>query len=544
MAASAPNDTTPHQPDPRPTGDLEYLFQQKFAEAEVTPRASFWDQLDHELVVQQHEQIVQENTAYRRRLVLHRWVAAACLLLALGFGSWAYLGSGSLPASDELAVNTGFGSAAGQQATAGSVGTLDGNETLSAAGAESSSQSSNSQAAAGLLAAINSNADEQAVLGMDRTYASAAGTYHSANTYGLPAGQEAGVEYGLAGAHYASERYAPGAAGILQTNASTSATGTDTYSFAGSGLLTPRAAYLRNLLGLGRPDTLKPALLAVPQPAITEGVAATTPEEEQKETPKLWKRLRLGGGYAVGTFNPNINFSRTDGRVKADPVSNALRSYYQEEAEDEYRRNLRSGLSQRVALTASFALNKHWTLTAAAEAAELRATSATTYGFIDGKQVGPQAADIFSRPAAYNSALPQPRTTSYRYRTATVPVGVRYGSSKAGLSLYTKVGAAVSVLLSSRSELEGSPAATRSYTYKSTDSPYRQVLVSGRGGAGVRYQPASASWNLNVGPTAETYFTTLNANPSQRAINQSRPYSLGLEASVEFGAPKPMPGVQ
>jgi hypothetical protein len=121
---------------------------------------------------------------------------------------------------------------------------------------------------------------------------------------------------------------------------------------------------------------------------------------------------------------------------------------------------------------------------------------------------------------------------------------VRYGSNKAGLSLYAKVGAAVSLLVNSRSELEGSPEATRTYTTRSTDSPYRQVLTSVRGGAGVRYQPVTSTWSLAVGPTAEAYLTTLNANPSQRAVNQSRPYSLGIEASVEFGSPKPMPGVQ
>ncbi|WP_426493235.1 hypothetical protein [Hymenobacter sp. 102] len=536
MAASAPNDTTPNQPDPRPTGDLEYLFQQKFAEAEVTPRASFWDQLDHELVVQQHEQVVQENTAYRRRLVLHRWVAAACLLLALGFGSWAYLSTQPLGSAPDFAAQLGAADAAGQLSATAATTTAPGTtDAASAAAGTSVTQE--------LLALAGSSSSAPQV-GNPGSRAVAGGYYGAYNAGQAIATQESRFGYGYTEASYAGSQYTNGSAGIRLTAAGTGTSALDPYALSEAGLLAPRAAYLRRLLGLGRPDTLKPALQAVPQPAVTEALAAAAPEQEQKETPKLWKRLRLGGGYAVGTFNPNINFSRTDGRVKADPVSNALRSYYQEEAEDEYRRNLRSGLAQRVALTASFALNRHWTLTAAAEAAELRATSATTYGFIDGKQVGPQAADIFSRPAAYSPAPPQPRTTSYRYRTAAVPVGVRYGSNKAGLSLYAKVGAAVSVLLSSRSELEGSPGATRSYTYKSAESPYRQVLVSGRSGAGVRYQPASANWSLNVGPTAEAYFTTLNANPNQRAINQSRPYSLGLEASVEFGAPKPMPGVQ
>lgn len=532
MAASAPN--TPDSPTPRPTGDLEHLFQQKFAEAEVTPRASLWDQLDHELVIQQHEQVVQENTTYRRRLVMHRWVAAACLLLALGFGSWAFLGNSGLNSSPELAAGTSAESGTGFRLGEGA-----------ATGATvASGASSGGAAAAGVLASATENgmgrqqlpegaivpADQRSGLGQ-----MLAGLYESV-TGERSGGYDAGQ---LRGEGLGNRQYAAGAASLFASHSSAA----ENAFFAGSGLLEPRAAYLRNNLGLRRPDTLKPALLAVPQaPTQTQELAAVEPE--QKETPRLWKRLRLGGSLAAGSFSPNINFSHTDGRVKADPVTTALRSYYQDEAEDEYRRNLRPGLSQRVALTASYALNKHWTLTGGAEVAEQRATSATTYGFIDGKQVGREAADIFSRPAAYNAAPAQPRTTSYHYRTAAVPVGVRYGSNKAGLSLYAKVGAAVGVLLSSRSELDGSPEATRAYSAKSTDSPYRQVLTSLRGGAGVRYQPATASWSLAVGPAAETYLTTLNANPSQRVANQSRPYSLGIEASVEFGTPKPMPGVQ
>ncbi|AHJ99249.1 outer membrane beta-barrel protein [Hymenobacter swuensis] len=536
MAASAPN--TPDSPTPRPTGDLEHLFQQKFAEAEVTPRASLWDQLDHELVIQQHEQVVQENTTYRRRLVVHRWVAAACLLLALGFGSWAFLGNSGLNSSPELAAALPGSNASAENGAGFRLG-----EGAAIGATVASGASSGGAAAAGGLASVTENGmgSQQVPEGATAPAGQRSGLGQMlAGLYESVTGGRSGYDAGqLSDEGRGSRQYAAGAATLFASHSPAA----ENAFFAGFSLMEPRAAYLRNNLGLRRPDTLKPALLAVPQaPAQMQELAAVEPE--QKETPKLWKRLRLGGSLAAGSFSPNINFSHTDGRVKADPVTTALRSYYQDEAEDEYRRNLRAGLSQCVALTASYALNKHWTLTGGAEVAEQRATSATTYGFIDGKQVGREAADIFSRPAAYNAAPAQPRTTSYHYRTAAVPVGVRYGSNKAGLSLYAKVGAAVSVLLSSRSELDGSPEATRAYSAKSTDSPYRQVLTSLRGGAGVRYQPATASWSLAVGPAAETYLTTLNANPSQRVANQSRPYSLGVEASVEFGTPKPMPGVQ
>ncbi len=311
------------------------------------------------------------------------------------------------------------------------------------------------------------------------------------------------------------------------------------------GTLNTRSSMLRNGLGLGRPDRLKSVALAAP--AVMPVAATATTENEPKVAGKLWKRLHVGGSYAVGAFNPNINFSRTDARTQADAVTTALQSYYQEDAEKEYRRNLRSGLSQRVALTASYEMGRHWTAATGLEYADNRATSATTYGFLDGRQVGREAPAIFARPAAYaaNSyAAPQAKTTSYRYRTAAVPVSVAYGSHKSGLSLYAKAGAVLSVLLSSRSELEGSPEAARTYDIRSAESPYRNLFASGRLGGGVRYQPVLSTWNLTVGPSAEVFVTTLNANPTRRAVNQNRPYSLGVEATLEFGSAKSMPGVQ
>lgn len=534
MAASAPN--TPNTPDQRPTGDLEYLFRQKFAEAEVAPRASFWDQLDHELVVQQNEQVVQENVSYRRRLTVHRWVAAACLLLALGVGSWAFLWQQGSVAGPDLAVLLPAGTA--EQAATPEPGL---NLETATSGSEAASVAAGE--AGGL--ALASGAAAESVAASELGYAGAL----QSSGY-VRGGREAAGERAASGLFYASDP-TNSAAGSYAAFYRASDFGSESPALgSGSAFLTslagvpPRPAQLRNYLGLLHPDSLKPALRAVPQPVTIPAELADVEEPEQKEAPKLWRRLRLGGGYAVGSYNPNINFSRADGRTNSTAITNALRDYYQEEAEDEYRRNLRAGVSQRAALMVSYALNKHWTVTSGAEVAEQRASSATTYGFVNGKQIGPAAADLFNRPAAYSPAPAQPRVTNYRYRSAAVPVSVRYGSTKQGLSLYAKVGAAVSVLLSSRSEVEGTPEAALTYTLKSAESPYRQVLTSVRGGTGVRYQPMASGWNLVVGPTAEAGLTTLNANPNQRGSRQSRPYSFGLEASVEFGAAKPQPIAQ
>ncbi|WP_019946255.1 hypothetical protein [Hymenobacter aerophilus] len=521
-SANPPSDN--HQPSSRPTGDLEHLFRQKLAEAEVRPRANFWDQLDNELVAQQHTDMVRQNAIYRQRAAMYRWAAAACLVLALGAASWAYLAQSARPGAPQLAATA--------ESAASSLGLA-----LPQAGADRYDH------LAGLAATLAAN----------EAAAQSAGAYESGYASGrMPRGASqsaAGYEpvaTGLASAaDFAGTYSGSGSLALLGGNRHAA-----TWSQPGNLAVSFDDLNLRDELGLGRPGQRRLALPAeaAAAPALK---AAFTPEPTHKAPGKLWKRLRVGGSYALSVFNPNINFSRADGRTKSDPVTDALRSYYQEDAEREYRRNLRSGPSQRVALTAAYQLSPHWTLTTGAEWAESRASSATSFGFLDGKQVGSEAPDLFAQRnsnvsfgvSSASGAAPA-RPTSYRYRTAAVPVTLTYGSGKSGLSLYAKAGAVVSLLINSRSELEGSPDATRSYDIRSSESPYRTLFASGRVGGGVRYQPVLSTWNVTVGPSAEVFITPLNANPSQRAARQTRPYSLGVEATVEFGSTKVMPAVQ
>ncbi|QJX46198.1 hypothetical protein HMJ29_04295 [Hymenobacter taeanensis] len=523
--------------NPRPSGDLEHLFRQTFAEAEIQPRTNLWEQLDHELVVQQ-------NDSFRRRLVVHRWVAAACLLLALGFGSWAALWQ----------LNKGN---AGPVAATGTRGAGNSRTGLEA-GAATDAQSGNNSSATELA-----NDGTQPGAGADAADLLAMGPLGQSGVYGAATGAGAGNLYsGAAAASAAREQayelgqlnsYAAANRPAAYGRSGGTAEGGINYGFASQGQygaatssdnlmgLSYLTSRLRSSLGLGLPDTLKPSLLAQPMPAAAQLAAVTPPASEEHQAPKLWHRLRVGGTYAASAFNPNINFSQVDGRVNADAVTLALNSYYREDAETEYRRNLRAGLAQRVALTVDYAITKKWSVGSGVELADQRATSATSYGFIDGKQVRSSDVVLFSSASrAYPTVPQEARTTSYRYRSASVPVTVRYGSSRPGASLYAKVGAAVNVLLSTHSELDGSPGVARTYTLASQDSPYRKVMTTVRGGAGVRYQPATAKWSMAVGPVAEAGLTTLNAHPNQATLHQSRPYSIGLEASVEFGTVRPV----
>ena len=107
-------------------------------------------------------------------------------------------------------------------------------------------------------------------------------------------------------------------------------------------------------------------------------------------------------------------------------------------------------------------------------------------------------------------------------------------ASSSGVSR-SKRRAASSALFSVRAEVDGYPEATRTYTLHSGNDAYRKVMTNVRGGAGAQFRPETGNWAFTFGPTAEVGLLSLNAHPAQDFLHQSRAYSFGLEAGVEFG---------
>ncbi|MBC6612111.1 hypothetical protein H8B15_14375 [Hymenobacter sp. BT507] len=538
MGTSA-NKAAPTSPDPRPTGDLEYLFRQKLGEAEVAPRLQLWEQLDHDLLVQQNE-------TYRKRLLLHRWVAAACVLLLLGAGSWLGVQQLQTATSPELATTTTHAAAdysataaerraaaqAGSLAEAGTVLAGQGKKELDMA-AELGETSAGNQ----LLAALSQ--PEGGSMG------------RSAYTRGQLAGAGASASAGFANTF--SRNGSPVFAAYMP--ATTEASHGTEASASTWELLTARAARLGSALGhFTHPDTLKPSLLAAP-PMLAAAMPPVEEEDKKKRTLGGW---RFGGSHAVSAFNPNINFAQASAQSTASAINNlafldsrGVQNVAYEAGAAEYRQNLRAGVGQRMALTAARPVGKHWVLLAGVEAAEYRASSETSFSSVAQSETAyagrataayQAAPNSFSNSAAYArdavAYTATPRATSYRYRTVGVPVAARYGSQRTGVSLYAKVGAAVDLLLGSRVEVADEDAATREYSLSTANSPYRQVIATVRGGGGVQYRPAGATWAILAGPTAEAGLTTLNRDPAQALLRRSRPYMVGVEASVEFGGGK------
>ena len=270
------------------------------------------------------------------------------------------------------------------------------------------------------------------------------------------------------------------------------------------------------------------AQLALPAGLATPALQAVALPAPPALAPE--RRWQFGLTYAASSYQPNIDFSKD---VDAyNPAMGANSVELTRSAAAEYRSHLRAGLGQRLGGWASRRLgSSRFALRTGLEVTESRAQSASTVAF-----VGEQVADLsYLLPAA--SPL---RTSTHRYRTASIPVEVSYrGAARPGFSLYGKLGGVFNTLFSVHSEVEGNPEAARTYTLSSINSPYRRYSASVRGGVGVRYQPAGHYWSLNVGPVVEGGILSLNLDPIQDFWKQQRPYSFGLEAGVELGrAPK------
>lgn len=534
-----PNDFPPSPPASGagpPKGNLEELFRHHLADAGAAPRPLVWERLDNALLVRQNE-------SYRRRLVATRWVAAASLLLATlaGAGWWAR----QMPAGPAVAT-------AGQPW--GAAGALGGPKRPPTGGA-----GTQRGALPGTSGPTNS-ASRPAAMGSATAAAGPAIGRRSSSPWLAAAGTKAWTARGGG----RPETVAPPAAALRAAAPADNQPGgaaprprpdmafnagppRGSQAFAGAALHRRAASDDGGTLmavSAGAPSTGRPSawgeawgLLAL-RPAALAGAPLVRPLPTGLAVVAVvpnvaapLRRWQFGASYTAGVFHPNADFSQaTNPTATAIPYSSAAATSalsLTNRSAAEYRAYLHGGLDQRVSLRATRLLGGHWALSTGLELAQHEAQSATSTSF-----VGEQLLDY-----AYAFAPPATlRTTSFRYRTAGVPVELRYANPvKRGWSAYGRVGAVVSALLNVRSEVADEPQATKTYSLTAAGSPYRRLLTTLRGGAGVQYRPATGRWALSAGPTAELGVLSLNAQPVQDFAHQRRPYSFGLEAAVDFG---------
>ena len=550
---------------PKTTGSLEELFRHHLGEeAAVPPRPMLWDQIDNSLLIRQNE-------TYRRRLAATRWVAAASLLLATlaGTGWWAGRTS-VLGTSEEMAANSrpATASPVGRATTAATLGLKD---VAGPAGASNDDAPVTSQPNRATLAANPGNANGTGVAATTNSkytgFGPASAVRYSAGQ--RPAPESVGQAGLAAGSGTAAATIAAVAASETTASATNPATNQPSAGEQSANQLTDRMLAAANVAGTAAAGTAA-AVGSGTAGAMGSGVAATTsvvaaaasaatvaPEEvgllatrqaslglanatalpnglatvPTEDLPAAAAhRWTYGASYTAGVFNPNVNFSRAGIEPAFDydrgPAFGTDSPTLTEVAATEYRNNLRPGLSQRIALLATRHLRGHWSLSTGAEFTQATAQSASSASFV-GEQLFDLGQAGTGRPL---------HTTDFRYSMGSIPLEVRYSNPmKRGWSLYGRLGGVVTALLGVRSDVEGDPEATRTYSIASTGGPYRRVTGSLRGAAGTQFRTSTGKWAFTMGPVAEIGLLAMNAHPVQNYFAQSRPYSFGLEAGVEFG---------
>ncbi len=564
-------------PTPNTTGSLEELFRHHLGEeAAVPPRPLLWDQIDNSLLIRQNE-------IYRRRLVATRWVAAASLLLATlaGTGWWAHRAA-DLAGAEMATTNRTNGTGAGANAVDGTEVASGVPRRWSAAAGQSAlangtataknsgSTTTNAALAQGVSATttgapeLRSPASHYTKFGSGSTPVIARNrAAHGGRSGGRTGSEEAitrglGNEATVGGSAFNARSsrpvaantlvLAPGAAStdsqaLVNGSAAISAT-VATSGIAptatGSAVVGATAAAVPTLVAVAPAATAgtaaesvsslaaHPTVLSLTAPAnLPDGLTALSlPADAESSVAPLSHKWSYGASYTAATYNPNINFSRAGlgSEYAYNPALGADSPTLTEAAATQYRDNLRPGLSQRIALLATRHLSGHWSLSTGAEFTQATAKSASIPAF-----VGEQLLE------SQTTAGPL-QNTNFRYRMVGIPVELRYANAtKRGWSLYGHLGGVVNALLGVRSEVEGNPESTRTYSFMSTGAPYRRILGSVRGGAGARFRPGTGTWAFTLGPVVELGLVPLNAHPAQAILAQSRPYSFGIEASVEFG---------
>ena len=547
---------------PKPTGNLEELFRHHLGEeAAVPPQPLLWDQIDNSLLIRQNE-------TYRRRLTATRWVAAASLLLASLAGTGWWVGRDALLSSNGVAGEGRLAATRPAAAAATTAPTAAGRRTAAApnstnATTGSQGAASNRVPGAGAMAAAGTAANaggRSAGFGPVSSPQNLGGRYSPMTRDGSRRFQAAQAAVAsAAGPGYASRAAqvvsapdnplslgeAPGRRELAAVAAASAASGSVAASVATGGAASSASAGLAattptlaaaaltapttSALAVGQTGALaaRATILALADAQLlpTGLVSAPVPTEAAAIDAHRW---HYSTSYLAGVFNPNINFSRIGiepaNGYDRSPAFGANSPALTESAATEYRNNLRPGLSQRLAVLATRHLKGHWSLSTGLELSQATARSASASAF-----VGEQLFDLGQ------TAHPL-QTTDFRYRLANVPAELRYTNPvKRGWSLYGRLGGVVSALLGVRSEVAGNPEATRTYSITSAGTPYRRVLASVRGGAGAQFRAGTGKWALSVGPVADLGLVSLNAHPAQPYLAQSHPFTIGVEAAIEFG---------
>lgn len=546
---------------------VEDVFKDGFENAEVTPPARLWENIDRVLEN-------QELQHYKGQVFWYRSVAAACLILLLVGGAfWWKQDTGGLFSSD-------VESRLAQQKV------LPNSAPVAAAPATSPAHAGSSE---------NTPAENNSVLGTFSTNGAKNGSEKQQQLLGqqaAPAAENAPATAALTepktsghlplGRNSQKASTAPKAtpsSGVLaqasfpQVERPVNTSGVEAQEKSAKPIssastenafpITERKGFSRGSLafsGLPGTDSLdRPhaatTVIASEQKAeaqLAQNMSVAEKKEQtvpEKSTVKGWS---LSVAYASQYSQAPIKLASNQQGVETMRTSMAQQRAYQayQEAIDEYNNSYSPAYSYSAQVGASYRLNEHWQVESGLLYTQNRAT--TTHSYLINGGVGtsalvmstagkaepilaaalaskatPVSNDVFtSFEAATASMAVMPSEkykTLYKYQQVGLPIRVAYRHNFNKVYAFVAGGMNINLLLESSITPEINQVEAQRYRFNQEDSPFRNMQWAAVTSLGVGYE-MNSRLTLSVAPELTYSFSSL----VKEAQAQPDPYQLGL----------------
>ncbi|PVY43970.1 outer membrane beta-barrel protein [Pontibacter virosus] len=551
---------------------LEDEFQRRLFDAEARPAPDLWARIDHDLTV-------QENKDYKKRALFYRQLAAACFVLfALTGALLAYNysdsmnqpgaqpGMAALPVTKQATAPVTVEEAMKAYATQQEESAAMAYSPKETAGTQRVARASGMRQSKGPVAAASTALNDGPQAG---DYYNVSPGYSPYLGYTPMPGRSRGyVSGGFPGNGPASTQGNLFAPGTRYTQIITWESITVTF---GSNTPTTKQQYpLGNRSLAAKPQSfaeMSEAHQASRQQAqqSSETAQSTLAAQQSKTVEAAMKgdsRWSLNLAYVPAVFEQNIGLpdplampssnNRNMFSIAASgPSVNASQESFQNisAAREEFEESTQPAYSYAVEAKAGFKLKEKFKLLTGIGYSESRSRSKSNFivrqfwvkpRSNERYELSPSTFFVSSLNDGFSSdSVSVARTgdsfnTEYQYRHLTVPVGLQYEHDLSkDWFVYAAAGVAANFLLESSVKTTNPEVQSVSYTASDNDSPFRQVQFSGNGSVGVGKR-ISPNLTLALGPEVRNYFNTLVADPDKAAAPQGKPYTIGMNMSLNY----------
>lgn len=492
--------------------DFEDQWRDAFEDAEISPSANLWKNIDNQLTM-------QENGKYRKGFIFYRAVAAACIvcLLALGY----YVLQNNMGKSEQELANQ---SATQQQGQAPEQKANDGlalennNEAPEHVNEQQLPDRASQSTLNNTLAQENRNETEEAGQSSEQAKADISVSHKQ----GIDAGTtQAHSPKNLALTHKDNARLTPGAFGNHD---------------------------LSNVLALSSISSMGPELTEIEVSDWTKDVVrlysvpqVIVDDKGAKQKPEFFAGLNLATNY----FDPN--FSSGANSAFAHGLSPAADENYNVYNLDQGFSTLgtrsspaNSGLENKPRLSLSYGvdvgvmLTEHISLESGLDYGRMNTSTRTSWiaeDYAQGQRIpllasNAQAEAAFSRRTQFSQQELE-LTNSFAFLSVPLKLGYNLGFERIHFNLSS--GVAANFFLNNRLSDESGQLSTVNIS-ANTNSPYRPVYYSGVVSGGVNYLIAS-NYAVSVSPNYNFSLSALTENGNNFS---SQPNAFGVDFGLRY----------